>query len=340
LPQALQFAVPATMLLATTSVFGRMASYNEFVAVKSLGISPMVIVWPTLVLATLASLVAVKLNDMAVSWGRLGVQRVALASIEEVIYSQLRMHRTYNLGKASFIVRDVIDRRLIEPTFSMQASGDRPGIHFSAREAELHLLVEENKLVVSFTDLKIISGFEYVDPESQSFEISIDELTGDNEKTRSPSNYALAEIHPAIDEQKQHIARIEQGMQAQAAFALLSGDFESLSDAALAAHERELEAAHMRLFRLNTEPYRRWANGFSCLSFVLIGVPVAMWLRFSEFLASFFVCFLPILVVFYPLMAVSVDGAKDGTMPPQSVWLGNFLLSLAGVWLLRRVNRN
>jgi lipopolysaccharide export system permease protein len=72
---------------------------------------------------------------------------------------------------------------------------------------------------------------------------------------------------------------------------------------------------------------------------VLIGVPVAVWMRFSEFIASFFVCFLPILVVYYPLLAVSVDQAKDGALPPQSVWVGNILLSLAGVWLLRRVNR-
>ena len=39
IPQAMQFAVPGTMLLATTSVYGRMASYNEIVAIKSLGVA-------------------------------------------------------------------------------------------------------------------------------------------------------------------------------------------------------------------------------------------------------------------------------------------------------------
>ena len=103
LPQAMQFAVPGTMLLATTYVYGRMASYNEIVAIKSLGISPMALIWPTFVLATLVSFGAVVLNDIAVSWGRLGVQRVFLASIEEVTYGQLRMQHTYNLGKANII---------------------------------------------------------------------------------------------------------------------------------------------------------------------------------------------------------------------------------------------
>src|SRR4051794_18488861 len=81
LPQAMQFAVPGTMLLATTSVYGRMASYNEIVAVKALGISPMALIWPTIILATLVSFVAVFINDVAVSWGTMGVRRVFLASI-------------------------------------------------------------------------------------------------------------------------------------------------------------------------------------------------------------------------------------------------------------------
>ena len=106
IPQAMQFAVPGTMLLATTSVYGRMASYNEIVAIKSLGISPMVLVWPTLILATFVSFTAVVINDVAVSWGTMGVRRVFLASIEEVAYGQLRLRHTYNLGKANITVRN------------------------------------------------------------------------------------------------------------------------------------------------------------------------------------------------------------------------------------------
>ncbi len=340
LPQAMQFAVPGTILLATTSVYGRMSSYNEILAVKSLGISPMVLIWPTLVLATVMSFAETVLNDVAMSWGRLGVERVFLASIEEVTYGQLRMRHSYNLGKTNITVRDVIGHRLIEPTLIMQASGNRPPVTVSAREAELRLLPEENKLFVSFVDLDMTGPVTWVNPETQSYEIPLEELTGANEKNRSPSTYALAEIKPAIAEQQKLVGGIQQGIHAQTAFAMLTGDFDALSDAAWQTHERELTAAQSRLFRLHTEPWRRWANGFSCLCFVLIGVPVAMWLRFSEMLASFFVCFLPILVVYYPLIAVSVDKAKDGVLPPASVWLGNLLLSLVGIWLMRRVNRN
>src|SRR5262245_19333898 len=107
LPQAMQFAVPGTMLLATTSIYGRMASYNEIVAIKSLGISPMAVIWPTFALAVVVSFGAVMINDIAVSWGTMGVKKVFLASIEEVTYSQLRMRHTYTLGNSNITVRDV-----------------------------------------------------------------------------------------------------------------------------------------------------------------------------------------------------------------------------------------
>ena len=48
LPEALRFAVPAAILLATCSVYGRFSASNEVVAVKSMGISPMVVIWPSL----------------------------------------------------------------------------------------------------------------------------------------------------------------------------------------------------------------------------------------------------------------------------------------------------
>src|ERR1700748_829633 len=89
IPQSMQFAVPGTMLLAATSVYGRMASYNEIVAVKALGISPMNLVWPVLVLAVFVSFIAVAINDYAVSWGVAGVRQVFLQSIEEIAYGQL-----------------------------------------------------------------------------------------------------------------------------------------------------------------------------------------------------------------------------------------------------------
>jgi lipopolysaccharide export system permease protein len=340
LPQALQFAVPGTMLLAATSVYGRMASYNEVVAIKALGISPMVIIWPTFVLATLMSFVAVVLNDLAVSWGRTGTARVALESLEEIAYGQLRLKHAFSMGKYSVTVREVDGRRLVWPTLIIQGSSGERATTVTAEEAELRLLLDEGKVLMRFRNAEAESpDFTMSLPEEFERVMPLEDFDPNSAKNRSPSNYALAEIPPAIKEQEELIAKIDQSLVAQSAFGLMTGDFDSLSEGEWRGHEREQQNAQYRLHRLHTEPWRRWANGFSCLCFVLIGVPVAVWMRQSEFLASFFICFLPILIAYYPLLIVSVDKAKDGAIPPESVWIGNFVLALAGAWLIRRVNR-
>jgi lipopolysaccharide export system permease protein len=104
--------------------------------------------------------------------------------------------------------------------------------------------------------------------------------------------------------------------------------------------QRKLEDQRSRLYRLQTEPHRRWANGFSCLCFALVGAPLAMRLRNSDFLTSFFLSFMPILLLYYPLLAYGVDRAKAGAAPPYCVWLANLVLVAAGLWLLRHVRKH
>jgi hypothetical protein len=81
--------------------------------------------------------------------------------------------------------------------------------------------------VLSFVDLDVTGPLTYIDPETGTYVIPLEDLFDTNEKTRSPSTYALAEIGPAVDEQQQLLGRVEQGMNAQAAFAMLTGDFDS-----------------------------------------------------------------------------------------------------------------
>jgi lipopolysaccharide export system permease protein len=101
----------------------------------------------------------------------------------------------------------------------------------------------------------------------------------------------------------------------------------------------EFDRHQLRLWRLRTEPYRRWSNGFNCLSFALIGIAVALWWRLSDNLTIFFVCFLPILLVFYPLLVLGEYIATKGVLPPWSVWLPNVVLIVNAMLVMRRVIR-
>ena len=71
----------------------------------------------------------------------------------------------------------------------------------------------------------------------------------------------------------------------------------------------------------------------------IVGAPLAMRLSHREYLTIFFLCFAPILVIYYPVLILSIGGAKSGALPPCAVWSANLLLVAAGLLLLRRVLR-
>ena len=93
IPTALSFAIPGTILFAACIVYGRMSAANEIVAIKAIGISPAVVIWPGLFVAILLSLFTVYMNDMSVAWGRQGIYRVILQSSAKTIYSVLKRAR-------------------------------------------------------------------------------------------------------------------------------------------------------------------------------------------------------------------------------------------------------
>ncbi len=341
-PQAMQFAVPGTMLLATVAVYGRVAASNEIVAVKSMGISPLTLVWPTLLFATMVSFGAVVLNDVAVSWGRGGVERVLLESLEEIAYGRLRTSQSYSHNKFKVSVKRVVGHQLIQPTLHIFDDNHEISKTIHADTAEIRSDLKKKLLQIKFTNAELDShgkGWDGHIPGEHEESISLENFGGQRTGKRSTSQYSLSEIGPSKAEQVVLIDQLQQKMAAEAGLALMSGRMFALSQENWESNQTALRIAHRKLHRLNTEPHRRWANGFSCLCFVLIGAPMAIRLRHGEIWGSFFACFLPILLVYYPMLAGCLDLAKDGVLPPQAVWLGNVVLAFWGIWLLRRVVR-
>jgi len=341
LPQAMQFAVPGTMLLATVTVYGRIAASNEIVAVKSMGISPMSLVWPTLILATLVSFGAVVLNDIAVSWGRGGVQRVLVESLEEIVYGRLRTARSYSDHRFKVSVRRVEGRSLIQPTVSIYHAGDEQPTTITADEAEFRINLEDETIWFQFTNAEYEGKGEskFHIPRVYEYTMPLNELSGRKAGKRSPSQYSLSEIGASKSAQVALIDRLEQEMSAEASHVLMTGRMFELSQENWQNKQIALNVAVGKMHRLNTEPHRRWAGGFSCLCFVMIGAPLAICLRHGEVWGNFFICFLPILLVYYPMLVGCLGGAKNGTLPPESIWLGNIVLACVGVWLMKRATR-
>jgi lipopolysaccharide export system permease protein len=286
-------------------------------------------------MAVLLSFTTVWLNDLAMSWGFRGVRRVVIDGLEDIAYGRLRTHGTFGNDAFSVTVKRVRGRTLVKPMFILQQDGGPAKIH--AEAAELRSEPGSGVLTVKLLNAAIDADGQHIEnPGWIERDIRVNPDLGADV---SPAHLALAQIPAAKVRQKETISAIENRMVARAGFQMLTGNMDALTGGDWARDGKDLEHQQFRLYRMHTEPPRRWANGFSCLCFALVGSAMAIRMRNSDALTSFFLCFGPILLVYYPLLAFGVDRAKAGAISPLAVWLANAILVVWGLWLLRRVLR-
>jgi lipopolysaccharide export system permease protein len=334
-PYILEITIPVAMLFAVTTVFGRMTGMNEVVALNSLGVGPMTIVWPALVLAAFVSLGTVSIYELDATWGKRGFASVVYDSFEEIAYGALQKDKS--LGKDddpySIVVKEVRPPaeaggkpRLIEPTFTIKGP---PKLTFRAAEAKLDTDRKAGQIWIELQDY----SFDYGDGGARMSFAGIQRYQVPIPPPAVPPYnrfyVAMADIPDRIAEIEVALRRIESIRHAQN----LLGPKDPEDDAKVLDY-------HLRIRQLRAEPYRRWANGFTCLCFAMIGAPVAMLWRHADMLTNFFVCFLPILAIYYPLLMLSDGLATSGQMPPISFWTANVVLGGVAIWLLRWVNRH
>lgn len=342
LPLALQFAVPATLLFAVCSVYGRMSADNEIIALKSVGLSPSRVMTPTLILAFLFSPLAVWTSDLAVSWGKPGINRVIMNSIEEIVYRVLRNHRSYSTSKGfSIHVQDVQDRWLIQPTINLHPDNGQQ-MRISATKGQLKLDPQSEKLRIQLYDAEWDMGGKAMGsfPGISEEEIPLNKATRKGVDQNSPSQIPLRQISHQVNLQLSSLETQKDELASMVGMELMSGRFDQLDNPKSHRLLWELEDGKLRLSKLRTEPWRRWAMGFSCFFFIWLGIPLAISMKSADYWTSFGACFLPILLIYYPMFALGLDRAKNGSWPAYSVWLGNAILFAIGLWLMRKVYRH
>ncbi|MGL4943218.1 MAG: LptF/LptG family permease [Thermoguttaceae bacterium] len=332
-------SIPMTLLLATTTFFARMAGNNEIVALKSVGIPPWKILWPVVVVGFAVSLLSVWLNDLAVTWGRAGMTQVIFAGMEDTILNELKTKGSYEFSEGvdmTIRVQGIDYKRLVSPLIVLR----NPPTTISAESAEIHIDTQQEELRLVLNNFVIeVGNTARYEGEHDEYRLSLARYLSDDSDRKRPSLIGMSHLPGEMDQEDRTIASKRRQMAAMVAFGLVRGKVDALASPELAAATQTIHASEERKSRLAVETPRRWAAGFSCLAFVWVGAPLAIWMRKSDIFASFFACFIPILLLYYPLMELGKGWAKEGTLPPSSVWLGNVVLLGIGCWFLKRIHR-
>jgi len=333
IPEVLRITIPVVLLLATTTFFARMAGSNEFTALKSLGIPPWKIIWPVILTAFLASFGYIWFSEVAVPWGQKNITRILIAGAEEIIYSKLRTKHGLSDSGFEISVKGVENRRLLSPTIISK------DMEVTAEWAEIKIDLPRECCVISIHNARSVGVTNFTVEDVFTTSIPLTSLIPTSSAGSRPSEMPLEKIAGQIEMVQEEKKAIQNRVAAQTAFAVCFGNFEEFSQPVWQQSTQNMEERRNKLNRLTIEPQRRFAAGFSCLAFVWIGTTLAIWSKKADIFASFFACFIPILILYYPLLMLGTEWGKSGITPPVFIWSGNLFIVAVGYWFYKKIHR-
>lgn len=336
LPDILSKAFPLAALFSVTIFFSKMASANEVIALRALGIAPWRVLFPVWVFMFFISLSSVWLNDLSLSWSRQQMARTLLEGFESTILARLREENRFATPDGDYVLEtsDVTDDDvLINPSFNA-FGGELTGsaetaeleVDFDAAEPVVRILLYNTEFYAEDVELKFSKSFVLPLPLNEFFHSSY---------RVDPPAAKIKEALAGLDAERE---RNRRRLASTAIFSFLRGDLLETSNPSWkerAGYESYISRNETR-YRLIVP--RVWASGFSCFFFVWVGAPFAIWFNKADFTAAFFACFLPVLVVYYPLFMFGLEGAKSGVVPPIFAWTGNVALGIVGFWFLKKIH--
>jgi lipopolysaccharide export system permease protein len=320
LPYAVKTGFHGALVFATCVTYGRFAASNELLAVKSMGISPMVMMWPAVLLGILLMPVGAWLHELDAGWGSDGVEHVLVDHADEIAYEMLETQGVVKRPEFTLVARDVVDRRLFGVTLFCRSPDLGREVTITAEEAELRLSPESDGLQITLRKGTVDGGgfhFEFPDTMHETLRMARARSEVVDRRMVSAQNDKVVELSKLLDR----------------------ADRDESKGPVWDALREQLNIERRKLARAEAGLHYKWANASSCLFLVLLGAPVAMLMRLTDYVTNFFICFTPIVLMYQPLQRGPVHLAEAGLVPPYAVWLADLVVGAVGIWLLRIVVR-
>jgi lipopolysaccharide export system permease protein len=234
-------------------------------------------------------------------------------------------------------VQRVEGKRLYTTTFKRRTPEGTYDLTVFAQEAALEFDLERRVVKVHMLNAKGISDDVYFEVEKEVIEVGLPNV---GEITPGIRDMTIRDI----ENRKAELRRLHENDCARWAFKSLgsisSGQFDHVPWASLVGLSMRGRDSQRDIWRLSVEPHIRGAVAFGCLAFVLLGCPVAILFQRGDYSSAFISCFLPIIVIYYPLVMFGFHFSKEGITPPFVVWGANLMLVVLAALAFRPVMRH
>ena len=344
MPSMLPFIVPPTTLFATCVVYGRLAHDNEITAIRSAGINIMHVIWPALFLGMVMSLTTCGLYYYVIPHTQHLLRTAIINDCEEYLYAQLRKdgeikpRPDFKIEYEMYVLQ-VQGRLLKDAIFYQRDKQGQIEMIVKAKQAELHVDMDRKEVVVSMRNCRLFGANGQASGLLDDKDVSVPLPPMDSRKS-TPRDLTWTDI--SIEREKLQKKRDDDLVNLamwDAQKQIANGPGAAMGQVEF--YKNAVREAEIRTRALDTELQMRPALAFGCFFFVMVGCPVGIWFSKSDYLSAFITCFIPIVLVYYPIQLCSTNLAKDGVANPAiALWAADALLGIAALVLFRKLLRN
>ncbi len=373
IPNTLPYTIPATTLFATCVVYGRMAHDNEVLVLKSVGVNTIHLIKPAFLLGIGTTLVTMFLYYETIPLTQQTMRNQLMNDAENVVYAALKKDHSIRHGNMPFFifVKEVQGKRLIDviikqrkPFETMESrnkkknskkevddpnkkkqivTSERYDFIIRAKEARLKVDLEQKTIYIEMEYCSLYRDNLYSNSANYTIPIPLpDAIFGSDPKFRPGSlsweelktGYQEAITNGGISNQK-----YKEENEKISHLSPRHPDFEQYR-MNMVNHQNEAEKWYRLARQIEVEYHFRPAIAVGCLCFALIGCPVGVWASRADYLSSFVICFLPTVMIYYPLLLSGTGMAREAKVPvPVGIWAADVFVGLSSLFLIWRLLR-
>jgi lipopolysaccharide export system permease protein len=348
-PGSLPYTVPVALLFAVSVVYGRFAGDNEVTAIKSAGMSHWTVLRPALLLGSVLSVFLFATSSEVIPRANNTFRAILFGTAEDGLYRFLKKEHQINNPRIPFVIQvsDIRERVLIDPLFKHRAPSppnppDTFDLIVQAKTAVLQFDMEREQVIVQLEDAQTAGqASEFLLEINGTKVLQFPMPKAPAERDRRVQELTNGEIAEKQLELQEKIDNERRRQAFEASLWIAGGNVDRVDWRRVRAADIEFPWWSNKKNELETEKYVRVALAAGAFFFVLLGAPVGILFAKRDFLSAFITCFVPIIVLYYPLVVAGINLGKEGVAHHSVVFAGDGLLAfLAGFFALPPIRKH
>lgn len=348
IPSSLPYTVPVALLFSVSVVYGRLASDNEIIAIKTAGLSVWTVLIPSWIFGSILTASLLYASATAIPMATHQFRRILFQDFEDMLYKVLKKDGEFKGEGGPFYigVKDVDNQTLIGATFKHRKSKEEPNtfdLQVYAEKARIRFDVPAGLVRVELENSSTTGNtarpfiLDVNGRKELQYPLSKDQKYKFEKRLQEKTDREITEEQISLNKR----IRDERARQAVVATMwIASGRIDKVNWPDVGDAYKDFPYWQDKVSQLQAEKQLRRSLALGTLLFIWVGAPVGILFARRDFLSAFITCFLPIIGVYYPLTLLGVNLAKEGTTTSLIVFSGDLVLFVVGLYIVLKIRRH